>query len=181
MGKSKVQVLPAESGATRLGDGNTLTRCNLRNCAINTTWAKWCNFEDCMLAQVDSAHRSTGRNSHFHNAHSLSRSDFVDSIIRDRSSVHRSAVTASTVSDATVLKRSTVTGSIVHNGQVWRSTLTDCDVEDCAISRSDFQGMILKYGVWKKGQLVGKTGDKEPIMMRKDTPEAEVSVVFDLI
>lgn len=38
--------------------------------------------------------------------------------------------------------------------------------------------MILKYGVWKKGQLVGKIGNKEPIMIEKDSPEAAVSFLF---
>ncbi|KAJ5118033.1 hypothetical protein N7448_004320 [Penicillium atrosanguineum] len=181
MVKSNLQMLQAEPGATTLSDGNTLTRCSLRNCAITTTSANRCSFEDCMLAQVDSANRSAGRKSHFHDAFSLSRSDFADSIIRDRSSVHRSTVKASTVRDASALKRSTVTGSTISNGRVERSALTDCDVEECAISRSEFNGMILKYGVWKKGQLVGKIKNKEPIMIRKDSPEAEVSVSFELM
>lgn len=41
--------------------------------------------------------------------------------------------------------------------------------------------MILKYGVWKNGQLVGKTGSKEPIMIEKDSPEAKVSVLFEFL
>lgn len=165
---------------TTLGDGNTLTHCSLRNSAVTTSWAKRCTFEDCMLAQVRSAHRSTGRKSHFHNADSLSRSDFVDSVIGDRSSVSRSTVKASTVRDASVLERSAVSGSVLSHGQVWRSTLNDCDVEECSISRSEFKGMILKYGIWKKGQLVGKIGNREPVMIKKDSPEAAVSTSFRL-
>lgn len=165
---------------TTLGDGNTITYCSLRNSAVTTSLANRCTFENCMLAQVRSANRSTGRKSHFHNAESLSRSDFVDSVIRDRSSVSRSTVKASTVRDASVLERSTVSGSILSHGQVWRSTLSDCDVEESSISRSEFKGMILKYGVWKKGQLVGKIGNREPIMIKKDSPEAAVSASFRL-
>jgi uncharacterized protein YjbI with pentapeptide repeats len=181
MGETSLQTLQAGSGATILDEGNTLTRCSLRNCAITTSTAKRCTFEDCMLAQVQSAHRSVGRKSHFHNARSLSRSEFVDSDIRDGSSVHRSSVKSSTIRDVSALKRSTVTGSTVLNGQVWRTTLTDCDVEECAMSRSEFKGMILKYGVWKKGQLVGKIGNKEPIMMKKGSPEAAVSISLGYI
>ncbi|KAJ5218043.1 uncharacterized protein N7498_000142 [Penicillium cinerascens] len=172
MQKSNNQDSKPSPETTTLGDSNTITHCSLRNTAVTTSWAKHCTFEDCMLAQVRSAHRSTGRKSHFHNADSLSRSDFVDSVIRDRSSVSRSALKASTVRDASVLERSTVSGSVLSHGQVWRSALSDCDVEECSISRSEFKGMILKYGVWKKGQLVGKIGNREPVMIKKDSPEA---------
>lgn len=92
----------------------------------------------------------------------------------------RSTVKASTVRDVSVLERSAVSGSVLSHGQVWRSTLNDCDVEECSISRSEFKGMILNYGVWKKGQLVGKIGNREPVMIKKDSPEAAVSTSFRL-
>lgn len=38
--------------------------------------------------------------------------------------------------------------------------------------------MILKYGVWKRGQLVGKIGNREPVMIKKDSLEAAVSTCF---
>lgn len=38
------------------------------------------------------------------------------------------------------------------------------------ISRSSFEGMVLKYGVWKRGQLIGKIGNREPVAIRKDDP-----------
>lgn len=175
MEKASHKVLNPESGTTTPGDDNTITRCSLRDSTITTSCAERCTFEDCILTQVRSAHRSTGRKSHFYNARSLDRSDFVDSVIRDRSSVRRSTVTASTIRDASVLKRSTVSGSTVSNAQVERAGLDDCDVEDCMISRSEFKGMILKHGVWKRGRLVGAIGNKEPIMIKKDSPEAGVS------
>jgi hypothetical protein len=38
--------------------------------------------------------------------------------------------------------------------------------------------MVLKYGVWKRGQLIGKIGDKEPVAFQKDDPRLTVSLHF---
>lgn len=73
------------------------------------------------------------------------------------------------------LKRSTITGTTILKSQIERASLTDCDVAECVVSRSDFKGMILKYGVWKKGILVGRIGDREPVAIKMDALGAEVS------
>lgn len=167
-----------QSGNITTSDGNTITRSNLRNCAITSSSVKRSTFEDCVLAQVRSAHRSRGKKSHFHNVTSLKRSEVTESTLLDRSSARRSTIKTSTIRDASTIKSSTVTGSVISHSQLRRAALKDCDVEECMISRSSFEGMVLKYGVWKRGQLIGKIGNREPVAIRKDDPSLTVSSAY---
>lgn len=77
--------------------------------------------------------------------------------------------------DKSELKRSTITGTTISKSQIERASLTDCDVAECVVSRSDFKGMILKYGVWKKGVLVGRVGDRAPVAIKMDASGTGVS------
>lgn len=164
-----------EHGTITTNDDNSITRSNLRNCAVTSSSVKRSTFEDCVLVQVRSASRSTGKKSHFHNVSSVKRSDVNESTLRDKSSAHRCTIKTSTIRDGSTITTSAVTGSTISHGQLRRATVKDCDVEECIISRSSFEGMILKYGVWKRGQLVGKIGNKEPIAIRKDDPSLSSS------
>ena len=156
------------SGASTTSDQNTISRCNVINSAITSSWLKRCQFENCALSQVRDARWTTATKSQFHNVYAIKRSEISNSVIRDLSSVRRSTVKTSTIQETTTLERSTVTGCNISNSHVWRATLNDCEVVESEISRSDFTGMILKYGVWKRGQLVGRIGDKEPIAIKRD-------------
>jgi hypothetical protein len=61
------------------------------------------------------------------------------------------------------------------NSVVDRSSLIDCDVIDCEIYRTNFTGMILENGIWRDGQLVGRTNDKEVVMRAKADTNKKVS------
>ncbi|KAJ5591962.1 uncharacterized protein N7459_002331 [Penicillium hispanicum] len=151
-----------------VSDDNTIARCNMRNCAVTSSWVKRCTLQDCVLSHVRSGRWITAYKTHFHGVYAVKRSDFHESVVCGGSSVRRCTVKSSTVRDDSSMKQSTLTGTTVSHSQLWRATLSDCDVEDCVITRSDLTGMVLKYGVWKKGRLVGRVGDKEPIAVRKD-------------
>lgn len=157
-------------GTLTTDDNNTITRSNLRNCAVTSSTVKRSTFEDCVLAQVRSAHRSTGKKSHLHNVSSFRRSEVTDSTIRDKSTAHRSSIKGSNIRDESALRTSSVTRSDISHSQLRRTKLKDCQVEECMISRCSFDGMVLKYGVWKRGQLIGKIGNREPIAIRRDEP-----------
>ncbi|KAJ6172706.1 hypothetical protein N7470_001773 [Penicillium chermesinum] len=147
------------TGATTIGDNNSITRCELRNCAVTSSNLKRSTFTDCAL--------SAASKSHLHDVYAVERSDLSHSAVTGRSAVHRSTVISSTVRDASSVKRSSVTNSLVLKGELWRATVTDCDIGDCIIHRSEFTGVILKYGVWKRGKLVGRIGNREPVMVSK--------------
>lgn len=167
MEQVELQHIP-ESGTTTVADGNTITHCNLRNCAVTSSSVKHSDFADCVLSHVRSAKRSTANKTHFHEVSYASRSTFSNSVIRDRSSVGRSDVKMSTVRDASYVKRSTIIGSTLSYTSASRTTLNDCNTEECYLERCTFKGMILKNGYWKKNQLVKKVGRKEPIAVKKD-------------
>ena len=62
------------------------------------------------------------------------------------------------------LQRATVKRSKVRDSIVMRSELEDCNVEDCEIEGCTFTARELKYGVWRNGNLVGRTReDMEPV------------------
>lgn len=157
-----------EAGTTTVADGNTITHCNLRNCAVTSSSVRHSDFSDCVLSHVRSAKRSTGTKTHFHKVSYASRSTFSSSVIRDQSAVHRSDVKTSTVKDASNLRRSTIIESNVSHSSVSRTTLNNCDTEECFLERCNFKGMILKNGYWKRNKLVKKVEGKEPICVKKD-------------
>lgn len=157
------------------GDGNTITRCDLSNCTINNSCVKRSTLTDCVISKTEDMSRITAQKSQFHDAALAERSDITNSTIQTRSSVHRSTIGQSVIQDNSAVNRSTVTGTTVSRGQVHRATLTNCVVTECVIERSDFQGLVLKYGIWRRNKLVGKTGHQDPIFIRNYGSGAGVS------
>ncbi|KAJ5520980.1 hypothetical protein N7463_001433 [Penicillium fimorum] len=154
------------------GDGNTITRSCLTNCTINNSCVKRSTLSDCVLSKVEEVSRITAQKSQFHDAAIVERSDITESTIQTQSSVCRSTIARSVFQDKSTVKRSTVTGTTVSNSQLERSTLTNCVITECTIERCDFQGLVLKYGIWKRNELVGKTGNHNPIFIRNHGPRA---------
>lgn len=163
------------SSSTLSGDGNTIVRCSLQSCTIINSSVKRCSLNDCILSNVEYASRSTAKTSNFQDVALMKRSAITESVLQGRSSVKRSTLKKAVIMDQCDLKRSTITGTTILKSQIERASLTDCDVAECVVSRSDFKGMILKYGVWKKGILVGRIGDREPVAIKMDALGAEVS------
>ncbi|CAI7661598.1 unnamed protein product [Penicillium bialowiezense] len=158
---------PSASTSSTDGVGNTISRCSLENCTINNSNLRRCRLTNCVLSNVENAARTRAKNSRFSDVILAERSDIRESTVQSGSSVHRSDLRQSIAQEKTSLERSTLTGSIASQSRLRKTSLVDCDVAECVISRSNFKGMILKYGIWKKGVLVGKTGDREPIQMKK--------------
>lgn len=117
---------------------------------------------------VQNARRTRAKNSHFLDVTRAERSDIRESTVQSGSSVHRSSLKKSILQNGSVSERDNLTGSMVSQSKTRRTTLEDCDVAECVIARSDFKGMILRYGVWKKGVLIGRTGDREPIQAMRN-------------
>jgi uncharacterized protein YjbI with pentapeptide repeats len=164
--------------APKSADGNAIIRSDLQDCAVTNTWVKRCTFKGCVLSNVRS-HRSTARNSQLRDLNSFNRNDATDSVIQDQSYVWRTSLKKSAAREASDLRRSTLVGTTVSNSRLHKATLHDCDVTDCVISGTNFKGMILKYGVWKKGNLVGRIGDREVIAISKDNGVSQVSCICE--
>ncbi|KGO46226.1 hypothetical protein PEXP_098380 [Penicillium expansum] len=152
--------------STLNGDGNTITRSSLTNCTINNSSVKRSTLSDCVLSKMEDVSRIAAQKSHFHDAALVERSDITNSTIQTQSSVQQSSIIQSIIQNKSTVKRSAVTDTTVSNSQLQRATLTNCVVTECVIERCDFQGLVLKYGVWKRNELVGRTGNRDPIFIR---------------
>ncbi|KAJ5114372.1 hypothetical protein NUU61_000131 [Penicillium alfredii] len=162
------------------GNGNALIRSDLRNCSVRNARLQRCTLENCVLTNVRSAQRIQACHSAFHDVASLTRSEFVDSVVRDRSAVVRGTVKNSVVRDASTLTRSDVLGTTLSHSQLSRACLENCDASNCVISRSNFKGMVLKYGVWERGRLLDATVpavaelDSKAIPVARDTRTVDI-------
>ncbi|KAJ5703142.1 hypothetical protein N7488_010690 [Penicillium malachiteum] len=164
---------------TNIAEGNKITRCSISNCDISICRLKRSAFQNCTLSHVRNARWTKASDSHLQNVDSVKRSQIIASMVCDGSSVGHSTVTASNIRNATTIKRSTVANSSISQSKLWRAKLDNCDVENCLIYRTNFDGMILKHGVWKRGKLVSRIGDKEPVAIHKDESEL-VSEIYIL-
>ena len=77
-----------------------------------------------------------------------------------------------------MLQRAVVRRSKVYDSLVARSVLEDCNVEHCEIEGCTFTERELKYGVWRNGNLVGRTReDMEPVN-REYNSNAGISITL---
>ena len=157
------------------GDGNTVTRCDLNNCTVTNSCVNRSALSDCVLSKTEDVNRITAQKSQFHDAALVERSNITNSTIQSQSSVDRSTIGQSVIQDQSAVKRSAVTGTTVSRSQIQRASLTNCVVAECVIERSGFQGLVLKYGIWKRNELVGKTGNHDPVVIRNYGSGAGVS------
>ncbi|KAJ5971447.1 uncharacterized protein N7479_001365 [Penicillium vulpinum] len=157
------------------GDGNTVTRSCLSNCIINNSCVKRSTLSECVISKTKNMSRITAEKSQFHDAALIERSDITDSIIQTQSSVCRSTIGKSIIQDKCTVNRSTLTGTTTSKSQLERATLTNCVITECTIERCDFQGLVLKYGIWERNELVGKTGRQDPVFIRNYGSRAGLS------
>ncbi|PWY71814.1 hypothetical protein BO94DRAFT_550295 [Aspergillus sclerotioniger CBS 115572] len=80
------------------------------------------------------------------------------------SKASRSTATNSTIQQNSWVERSTVNRSTISGSSLHRSTLNECEVENCVLLRTAFSGMVLKNGVWRNGILVGKLQEGDVVM-----------------
>lgn len=157
------------------GDDNRIARCCFVNCTINNSRVKRCTLTNCVLSNVRDACRTTATKSKFQNASLVKRCEITESTIESQSSADRSTLEKSVVQNKSTLRRSNLADSTVVKSHLRRATLIDCDITECSITKSVFTGLILKYGIWKGGVLVGKKGGREPVFIRKDMSGTGVS------
>lgn len=67
---------------------------------------------------------------------------------------------------------------IADESRVQRCKLVDCDVVCCVLVKTDFEGMVVRNGVWKDGVLVGKVREGEEVVVLK---KGDIRVMFFLL
>ncbi|PCG89360.1 Hypothetical protein PENO1_105150 [Penicillium occitanis (nom. inval.)] len=130
-----------------------------------------CNLDNCTVSAQSDIERTTAKATKFIGPKRVQRSQFSDSAILSDSIVERSIVRGSVVADKAFVERTELNTAVITRSRVERSKIDDCDVMDCVIDRTDFQGMILQYGIWKRGDLVGRTSqDREVVIKPRQKP-----------
>lgn len=130
-----------------------------------------CNLDNCTVSAQSDIERTTAKATKFIGPKRVQRSEFSDSAILSDSIVERSIVRGSVVADKAFVERTELNTAVITRSRIERSKIDDCDVMDCVIDRTDFQGMILQYGIWKRGDLVGRTSqDREVVIKPRQTP-----------
>ncbi|GKZ72789.1 hypothetical protein AnigIFM60653_011850 [Aspergillus niger] len=134
----------------------TLLRSALASCTVthSSTYRsnlKHTTLTNASVSRTEATHTSFGIYAYSH------RSILTNVILRDRSSVKRSHVKDASLMGGSSLWRSNVTKCMIADEcRVQRCKLVDCDVVCCVLVKTDFEGMVVRNGVWKDGVLVGK-------------------------
>jgi hypothetical protein len=134
--------------------------------------ASYSSFEDATVTGASSVAKSTlSQGVKVNGASSVSESKLSQNVTVDgASSVSETTLLegvevngASHVNKST-LQCATVKRSKVNNSTAMRSVLKGCNVEHCEVEGCTFASRELRYGVWRDGNLVGKTRqDMEPV------------------
>ncbi|KAF7627479.1 hypothetical protein F9C07_107 [Aspergillus flavus] len=164
------KTFPESSRVTSISPANTtIRRSKVSHTVIANSYVRRCKLANCELIDVCSAKSLDANDSKFDNVRSIRGHTSVrNSTVTGQSTLNRSKVNGSSVTDESCLRRSHIEDVRIARSRVKRSELRNCDVSDCVIIKTNFTDMILRYGVWKNGKLVGRVGDNEVVMMTQD-------------
>lgn len=149
------------------GGSSSIKNSKVSDSVVTGSNIKSSKLSHCVFRAVGYAKGSKADGAHLEHVRRLKRSDVGDSTIRNTRHVKWSSVQRSSVTDTARIKRSSVRNTHLANSVVDRSSLTDCIVSNCEIYRTSFTGMVLENGIWRNGQLVGRTREREVVARRK--------------
>lgn len=145
-----------------------ITRSKISNSALSNVSTRRSDISNSRVENVASARSLTVKDSHLEDIRSANRCSIKNSVVSGNSVLKRSEVHDSTVNEQSSVRRSRVSRSRVAHSRVKRSALTDCDVANCILIRTDFKGVVLRNGVWKNGRLIGRMGHTEVVAVGGD-------------
>ncbi|OJJ44373.1 hypothetical protein ASPZODRAFT_135182 [Penicilliopsis zonata CBS 506.65] len=146
-----------------------ISRSELTRCVVTRAKISRSQLEDTKVTDCEEVGRTKATRTQLNGATSVTRSDLDDTMVMGRSSMHRSTAVGSVVADSSQVERSTLDRVIMTRSRVNRATLTNCEMMQCEVYNTTFEGMTLKYGIWRDGDLVGRTCEEEVIARPKST------------
>ncbi|KAL1965461.1 hypothetical protein VTN77DRAFT_5717 [Rasamsonia byssochlamydoides] len=142
-------------------------RSKLDSCSVSgARLVEYCTLSNCSLTSPKRLERVKARSTNFFGAIQGERSEFEDSVVLGKSYVERCVVKTSVIADSSYCERSELEAVVMTRSRAERAKLKNCDVMDCQISGTDFEGMILKNGIWRKGDLVGRVSKDAEVVMK---------------
>jgi hypothetical protein len=150
-----------------------IDRSKLENCTVTDSVVNKSTLKHCTVDPRNRVERTTARATKFMGAKVVNRSQLEDSDILSGSTVERCIVRNSVVAEGAVCDRTKMDNAAVTRSRVDRSNLSNCDVMDCVMDRTTFGWMTLRYGIWKNGDLVGRTSTTEEVVIKPRTKPME--------
>lgn len=152
-----------------------IDRSKLENCTVTDSVVNKCTLKGCIVDPRNRVERTTASATKFMGAKVVNRSQLEDSDILSGSTVERCIVRNSVVAEGAVCDRTKMDNVAVTRSRVDRSNLSNCDVMDCVMDRTTFGWMTLRYGIWKNGDLVGRTSTTEEVVIKPRTKPMQKS------
>ncbi|EEP79987.1 predicted protein [Uncinocarpus reesii 1704] len=146
------------------GKCSYIEHCNLAACTISDSYLGRCQLRDSRVEGVGHMERSTASNSELVGAGNIERSTFRDSKVGGRTTVTRSEIKQCSLGESSRVENSVLDTVFLWNSQVDKAVLTGCDVKDCKMTKTKLSGMVLRYGIWNGGDLVGRTSREHEVI-----------------
>lgn len=141
-----------------------IKRSTIKNTVVHNSALKRATLTDSNVSNVQYGKHLTGQNAQLSEVKNLKHITITDSSIRQSNSIKWTKLRNSDVVQALSLKRAKLDRTRAVNSQISSSTLEDCEVRDAIIDHCRFKGLLLENGIWKNGNLVGRTSDREVIV-----------------
>ena len=151
-----------DSSFDNISPTTQITRSVLGHSTVRDTKAKSeiarCHLSHCTIAASSSIQRCRLSHSEIIDAKDIvSRVTSSNTKLIGAGEVTRSLLGDSFVTDSSRVDRSTVKASLLTSSRVVRSSIRDCEVVNCYITRTNMRGKVVKNGIWENGRLVGRT------------------------
>lgn len=147
------------------GKSSYVEHSNLNGCMVSDSYIERSNLENCTVSRVAHLERTSASNTKFIGAANLERNNFQESNVFGKCTVQKSDVKGSTLMDGSHVEKSQLDDAMVHKSRIFKSSLTDCDVAHSKLSKTNFTGMVLKYGIWDDGDLIGRTSREHEVVV----------------
>lgn len=147
-----------------------ISRSKLDHCTVTESQVHRSTLTHCTVLPGNNVDRTTASTTKFMDAKNVQRSQLEDSVVLGGSTLERCVVRNSVVADNAKCDRTQLDNVSILRSKIDRSNVSNCDVTDCIMDRTTFGWMTLKYGIWKNGDLVGRTSDKEVVVQPRTGP-----------
>ncbi|KAI1940725.1 hypothetical protein LOZ57_005868 [Ophidiomyces ophidiicola] len=142
------------------GKSSYIEHCDLGSCSISDSHVERCCLRATSVSDDSHLEHSSASRTKFLGAGHVEHSNFQESKVRNRAAVIRSEIKQCDLAGDSHVENSILNQVTLKNSMVEGVILVDCDIKDCQISRTRLSGMMLRYGIWNDGRLVGSTSSQ---------------------
>ncbi|KAI1957055.1 hypothetical protein LOZ58_005977 [Ophidiomyces ophidiicola] len=138
------------------GKNSYIEHCDLDSCGIPDSYINRCCLRPTCVSDVAHLERSNASKTELLGAGHVERSTFEESRVTSSTGVIMSDIKQCDLGDGSLVENSVLRRVHLSNNMVEQAILTECDIKDCQVSRARLSGMVLRYGIWNDGKLIGR-------------------------